>query len=550
MPAARTACVRSKRHRLLPSFAGGVAAAVWLLDAGPASAYTVEADATVVGQGYSLRTSDAGGGVSVDRRRLTTYLGLYLGGLGRRDSDLRPAVRDQFSMTIQMRVDADFGDYLCNIGRVASGSPLGCVDSRTPGAVRTDPELQNYRPELLLAYIEGQNLGGWVDVRLGRQVMYDLLDFRGLDGAWLSVRTPVHLAIEAWGGLSQNGSLPIDPPLYVMDGTSRSTRLDPDDRAQQALALQPTVGASLRTSGLRDFQGRLSYRRTFSATADLAAPGCAAGGTSNCAPSMGTIEERLSYTMHGRLLDGRLQGWGGLRYDFLSGRFDNGEVGLRGSPAKGHFLGLEYRYSAPTWDGDSIFNVFATEPYHQIDARYDGRTATGLGGSSELSWYGRAHSRLFQTGLGEVSPALGGDAGLRYRRQHGLLRIDGFFDGGYGGLRAGGDLSGRLLLLRNTVGLEGRVMYIYWADDARESSRSHGVSIQGGVRWAFMKGALLHILAEDNIDRFYSSQLRLMAMLDLSLLLGPHGGRRAPAGLLNAGYGEFPSPGTLPGVLP
>lgn len=515
-----------------------------------ASAYTVEADATVVGQGYSLRTADPGGpggGVSVDRRRLTTYLGLYIGGIGRKDLDLRPSVRDQFSVTIQMRVDADFGDYLCSIARVTPSSVLGCVDPTTPGAVRTDPELSNYRPELLLAYIEGQNLGGFVDVRLGRQVMWDLLDFRGLDGAWLAVRTPIHLAVEAWGGLSQNGSLSIDPPLYVMDGTSRSLRLDPTDRAQQALALQPTVGASLRTSGLRDFQARLSYRRTFSATADTRAPGCTADGTPGCAPEMGTIEERLSYTMHGRLLGGRLQGWGGLRYDFLSGRFDDGQAGLRGSPAAGHFVGIEYRYSAPTWDGDSIFNVFATDPYHNLDIRYDGRHAAGSG---ELSFYARAHGRLFQPGTGPMSASLGGDAGLRYRRQHGFVRLDGFFDDGYGGLRGGGDLSGRLLLLRDTIGLEGRVMYIYWADDLRESSRSHGVSLQGGVRWAFMKGALLHLLAEDNIDRFYSSQLRLMALLDLSLLLGPHGGRRGPAGLLGAGFGEFPQPGMMPGVLP
>jgi hypothetical protein len=89
--------------------------------------------------------------------------------------------------------------------------------------------------------------------------------------------------------------------------------------------------------------------------------------------------------------------------------------------------------------------------------------------------------------------------------------------------------------------------YLYWADDERESSRSHGVSMQGGLRWSIPRGVLLHLLVEDNVDRFYNSQLRLMATVDLSFALGPRGGGRPPAGLLGAGFGSFPAPGIMPG---
>ena len=71
--------------------------------------------------------------------------------------------------------------------------------------------------------------------------------------------------------------------------------------------------------------------------------------------------------------------------------------------------------------------------------------------------------------------------------------------------------------------------------------------MQAGVRWQVMRGALLHLLVEDNVDRYYNAQLRLMAMLDLSFALGPRGGGRPPVGLMSAGFGEFPSPGLMPG---
>lgn len=518
-------------------------------------------------QAYELRTADPGAAQAslVDRRRVTTYLGLFVSGLGAKDSDGLPALRNQFSVNLQLRFEADLGDFLCSIGRTSIGAALGCL-GKDKGGISTSPELTNYKPELLMAYVEGHSLGGWVDVRLGRQLQWELFDLRALDGLWLQARTPLYLAAEAFGGLSVNGALPIDSPVYVLDGTSRNVGLNLTSAEEQkpSQALQPTVGFAVRSHGLRDVQLRLSYRRTFSLLQDADAAGCEPIAASTrrqpCAPTLGTIEERLAFTAAGRLLDGRLQGWGGLRYDFENGRLDDSHLGLRGVLAPRHALVAEYRYSVPTWDGDSIFNVFAAEPFHELRLSYDGQPRAA-GGTllriGDLAVHARAFARLFRTSVRaggttvseELAPAFGGTLGARLSRRLGTVRLEAYGDGGYGGLRTGAELSGRLLLLRNTLGLEGRALYLYWADDQRESNRSHSVALQAGVRYAIVRGVLIHLLAEDNINRFYTTQLRVMAMLDLSYYLGASGGPNPPSGLLAMGLGGFPAPSALPGLL-
>ena len=136
-----------------------------------------------------LRTADAGNSDArlVDRRRLTTYLGLHISGLGPKDDDGLPSWRNQFAVHFQMRFDADFGDYLCAIGRSSYGAQLGCLD-RDKGGKSLRPELSNYKPEILEGYIEGQSLGGWVDLRLRRAVAASAdPDLSGRRGVWGTV---------------------------------------------------------------------------------------------------------------------------------------------------------------------------------------------------------------------------------------------------------------------------------------------------------------------------------------------------------------------------
>ncbi|MCS6912985.1 MAG: hypothetical protein RMK29_18345 [Myxococcales bacterium] len=528
---------KNRNARWRPILAVGLS--LVLFRARQTQAYEVQVDAQVVGQGYQLRAADSS---IVDRRRLTTYVGLSIWNLGPTGPDGLPALHNQWNVSLLLRFDADMGTYLCNIGRSSLTAPLECL-SPERGGISTQPELSNNRPELLYAYAEGRNLFGYLDVRLGRQLQWELFDLRAFDGLWAEVHTPLYVAAQVWGGLNVTGALPIDSPIYALDGTSHTPQND---------ALQPTVGFAVRSYGFRDLQARLAYRRTFSAPQDLAPPGCPIGGDgrrTECAPSQpGTIEERLSYTLRGRILDGRIIGWGGFRYDFVSGRIDDGNAGVRGYLTPMHSLSAEYVFNAPTWDGDSIFNVFAASPYNDVRLSWDGRWDHRYG---QLRPHLRVFARRFEDEAGRralgsqvvSSPwAYGAIAGARLDRRAGFLRLDVYYEDGYGGLRTGADASGRLMLLRDHLGLEGRLTYMYWTDGGRAENNTHSLGLQAGARYALTRGVLLHLLVENNINRFYASQLRLVALLDLSYYLGGSSGGAAPAGLMPAGMGGFPPP--------
>ena len=410
--------------------------------------------------------------------------------------------------------------------------------------------------------------GGWLTLRLGRQLTWDLLDLRGLDGLQISAQTPFHVAIDAWGGLSQNGGLPIDPSLYVLDGTSRSPDRRPDDPRQQSLSPQPTVGFSARLTGLRDLQVRLSYRHTWSPTADRQAAGCPLG--QSCAPAWGSLEPHCGKRPWSPAQRAPA-GWGAIRYDLLSGRLDEAQASLRtvlagdaSAMARGqHSLNLDYRFMTcrpgmATRSGTSSPATLsprraalcrAADPEHPPMIRSRTRAASCPGRSGVWPDVRRS-ARTADAADAVASPNVRPSAGAMPRCSTDVAAaICGSMD-----FTAAATAARRLGRHRRPLGAVPRQRlaresrpYTYYADELRESSRSHGVALQAGVRWAFIRGALLHVFIEDSIDRYSSSQVRLLASLDLSMLLGPHGGPQSVAGLLPAGFGEAPRALPTPG---
>ena len=84
----------------------------------------------------------------------------------------------------------------------------------------------------------------------------------------------------------------------------------------------------------------------------------------------------------------------------------------------------------------------------------------------------------------------------------------------------------------------------YWADDHEKTNNTVSFGAQLGARVQFVPGVLLHVIAEDNINKFYASQFRLYAVLDISLIAGSNGfATRPPRGVgpsmgqYGAGYG-------------
>ena len=105
------------------------------------------------------------------------------------------------------------------------------------------------------------------------------------------------------------------------------------------------------------WSARLAYRRIWSATVDPLPD----------EPTSGVNDEKLSLTVTGAWRD-RVFLSGGVRFNLLLGQFDDEQLLVRFRLAGRQWLTLEHAYLAPSFDGDSIWNVFAAGAYRDLRA--------------------------------------------------------------------------------------------------------------------------------------------------------------------------------------
>ena len=454
----------------------------------PAAAYDFSIDLRTIGQGYQVRRFAADGrNELLSRRRLTQYMDVAV-------FDLAPARwrgddgdRNLIYFDASLRLDSDFGGYLL-------GRPGGSDEIR---------ELKQSQLDILYAFVGGRNIGGRVDFELGRQIHFDLVDFFAYDGADVIAHVTRNFSVQAYGGTEVRGELPLSAPIYELDGTSAGSR-DPATRPTQNEMLRPLVGVAV--AGGRDggpLTARLAYRRVWSATADQLPD----------EPSSGVNDEKLSLTANAAWRN-RVYLAGGLRFNLLLGEFDDEQLMVKVRTRGRQWLTLEHSYLAPSFDGDSIWNVFATGAYRDLRAIYE------IGIGPEVKTYARAFARFF-TASGQ---AVGASLGATWRRGRGLLRADGYWDDGFGGRKAGVDASARFAV-RRAFELEGRLTGYKWrGDQASEAARvgsDAGVvfGAQAGGRWLLGQGVKLHLLAEDNVGTYYTSQFRGIAVVEVDASL-------------------------------
>jgi hypothetical protein len=470
----------------------GLLALAWL--PATARAYDFQIDAQTIGQAYQLRAADE---ALVNRRRLTQYLGLHIFNLGPHDDLGRPKPDNQFYLSASLRFEGEIGDF-ANLQEL-------------PGRTQQHDILAQ-KLDLLYAYVGGSSIGGFFDFELGRLILVDMYDWESFDGLHLQARAPFDMAVEAWGGLNVSGAGVLDAPIYRVDGTALGGNPFGSLNARQEEQLQPMFGVAARTVGLRDISARVSYERIMSPTGD-AQPGEA---------KWGVIDERVGLTARGRLFDGRLTPWFAFRYNLLVGRLDEVYAGARTQLGR-HGITAEYVLAAPTFDGDSIFNIFASQAYDDVRVAWDVRWR-------RLSGYARAFCRLFFDERG-TSASVGGAAGARLELARGWVRLDAYYEDGYGGRRAGVDGSSRVRIVgdvRDGLFAEGRVSFADFRDDSRPQDHADSLGVQAGLRFTPLPGITVHGLVEENVNRLYASQLRLLALIDLSFFMGqrPVGTRR------------------------
>jgi hypothetical protein len=466
----------------------------------PARAYDFQVDAETIGQAYQLRAADD---ALVNRRRIAQYIGLHVYNLGPHDDLGRPLPNNQFYLTASMRFDADMGDF----------PQLTELNGRTP-----QHELFPEKLDLLYGYLGGRDVFGFIDFELGRQILIDMYDWYSFDGLHVTARMPYHVAAEVWGGLNVSGEGILDSPIYRVDGTALGGNENGSLAARQEDVLQPTFGVAARTYGLRFLQARLSYERTMSPTGDPRAPG---------EPGWGVVDEHVGLTARGNLWAGKLVPWFAFRYNILAGRLDELYAGARTQFGR-QGVSVEYVLAAPTFDGDSIWNVFASQAFDDIRVAYDVAFW-------KVRAYAQAFTRLFYDDNGTYASGGGNLGGRLALGTRGWVRLDGYYEDGYGGRRAGVDLATRIRLYGDDLGIrkgsvfaEGRLSYASFQDDSRPVDHAESFGLQAGLRWTPLDGISVHGLLEENVNRIYLSQLRVIALLDLSFWVGmkPRGIRR------------------------
>jgi hypothetical protein len=324
--------------------------------------------------------------------------------------------------------------------------------------------------------------------------------------------------VEAFAGTEVRGTLPLSSPIYELDGTSAGSR-DPATRPAQNSEIAPMAGAALVAGApAGPWSARLSFREIWSATANQL-PG---------EPSSGVNEEVVSLTATAAWRN-RIFLTGGVRYNVLFDELDDEQLALRVKLTPRQWLTLEHDFLAPTFDGDSIWNIFSTGAYRDLRASYELALPRGV------KAYARGFARFYLATTDEIAPpgtpyagqdvgaeapggrfAAGGSLGAAWRNARGMVRADAYWDDGYGGRKAGVDATTRVKV-RDPIELEGRLTGYSWRNDVQPAPNSSGVvfGAEAGGRFRLGQGVHLHLLVEDNVGTYYESQFRGLAMLEL-----------------------------------
>lgn len=548
-----------------------VSAFAVLVTLGPqtAEAYEFEVLARTLGQGQALRslrlsTAD----LALTRRQFTQTLSLNIWDLGSKFAERRPYVRPfdrmrasgpKIHFSSYLRIDHDFGSW-------STGTLV--LDNRIYGAVDLVPELETrlLTLDVLFAYLAVDDLaGGALHLRLGRQLEVGTLDWWSMDGLTVRVTPDVPVALEAFAGLRVRDSSYAASATFEPDGTSgaecaeyvegvvpgsgswRPIDLGPNvqdnpfssdyQMCPQRQQLMPTFGGAIELRKVRNVWARINYRRSMSPRPGLIGPvnrfaNPDTGYYPNEGgqlPDWGTNEDKLSATVRARhtAMGGRadIVPYAGIRYNGLHGGIDEQHTGVRlhyRGDALAHTLEPEYFYSFPTFDGDSIFNVFSSQAYHDLRLTYSLRSAR-----HPLTGYARGWVRKFAT---EDQPTDGADdstggdwaggvqAGVRYSLPRVLAaRLDLFQDAGYGGARIGGYASVAWRKSSRT-GLQGRLSLVQFDQDLRPELRGLTAGVQAGATYLIKDGITAHLTSEYTSNRIQANQLRIIGALEFALV--------------------------------
>ncbi|MEZ4269685.1 MAG: hypothetical protein R3F39_25275 [Myxococcota bacterium] len=430
-----------------------------------------------IGDAYQIVRSDRG---LINRRRLHQYLGLDA-------FDLTGHGDARLNLVTLFRFDADFG----------------LDDEDTDGIIG----LQNNQLSIQAAYVEGRELGGFFDFRLGRQMHADPIDFMMLDGVVARAKTPWHLGVEVQAGIEADNRIgTVTSSQFELDGDRRVVdRGDPSDPEvlQRDNIPKIVLGAALLLTDLQWTQARIGYRR-------IVADGKVAQEKVGAAFSQ-RIAQRVDVSLSGS-------------YDLYRQDFDQIRAGIGARLTDALDLDLEYVRLVPTFDADSIFNVFNTLPLSDLNGRLrwhlSAEQSMYMGGMLRFFNNDQFPDELLTRPAGRLVNAGGGMAGWsKGFGARGDMGVDLSFEAGYGGTRALLDVSGRWAAIPRVLEFDGRLTGLRFVDELQPGLQAWGGGYQLGAEWLVDSRASVRLAVEHNFNRIQTSQLRVMLVADLSFWL-------------------------------
>jgi len=416
-----------------------------------------------IGQGYQILTID---GEVIKRHRLNQFLNLHA-------YDITGDGTNLVSFSSSFRFDSDFGI--------------------SKGEMEKMDQLRNHNLSLMFGYINVHRWLNLLDVRLGRQLLIDDMDFTMMDGVRTVIHTPWHIGIETYAGTEAKNA------GYI--GVITTTQLESDgDNGGHGNPDEETsivMGGSLMLEDLKNHHGKIGYRRV--QTVDGSVDG-----------------ERIFANYHIRVLP-QLHVATAASWDFLIMDVSEIQATVRATKLA-KFLDVELSYwrLIPTFEGSSIFNVFSVEPMNDID----GRLRFHL--SKNVQAYTGGYVRLFRNdpdsndvNVDDWVKDIGARAGGQVRfGNRGHLGLDVTYQQGYGDLTIF-DVGGAYNLLDHKMQLNGRLTTIIFDDELQENLNGTSFGVQMGARYSPASNTRLHWLTELNTNRFEKIQFRVFAMVEL-----------------------------------
>jgi hypothetical protein len=486
----------------------------YLVVSAHARAADIDAQSDTSAQFYDVRSPT--GETVLNRRRLTTTLAIS--GYELLDSPLNDPSAPQLLLRVRLRYDGDYG---------ASGAES---DVTNPG--RFVPGFNPQQVDLMYGYVEGRRfLNGVVGFKLGRQYVTDVLGWYSFDGGEVRATTPFDLAIEAYGGLEQRGGMPLSTSRFESDGVWRGDRTGYDPSlypSYQPADIAPVFAAAIESTGVTWLHGRLTYRRVLDTGASNTSE--FASGLYTPASYSGTriSSEKLGYSIDASLATlGAVRG--GLIYDLYDARFGSAYANIDAFLGHGVTVGVDYQFYQPTFDGDSIWNFFLSEPMNDVGLRAAWNVNDRFGVS------GGGHARIYTVQTSEDQPNAspniqpnnpsyfpssamsydgGGDLQARYKFGEGHLgaRASGSF--GPEGDRVGGDINGERVFDARYV-VEGRLSLWQWNDNLRPDRDATSFGYVAGIGYRFAQRSQTLFELQQDTNRL--AGLRFRAMLYLTL---------------------------------